>query len=224
MAPNQSKFVDESKSSARKRLSDLFEIPMSKVARGSAVFSDDFAEAMAQGKKVSLPKNLDDIVVEVDEDKENKGIDWNEVLKPVPKSVIDEDEEIKTYREAMMKPKCPRYSGNSGNPFAVFDDAEFDSDGEIVAFHLKCRGTESSLCSHCSGNNNNVWTPDPSPSPPKVKKSQLHKPRAFSKKITKVKKTPLLSCQQMLVNGAFAIPALLMTRKCAKKEGLLLII
>ena len=35
---------------------------MNKIARGTAVFSDDFFEAMAKGKMFSLPKNLDDIV------------------------------------------------------------------------------------------------------------------------------------------------------------------
>jgi len=180
MAPNHSKLVDKSKSSTRKRLSDLFESPMRKVARGSAVFSDDFVEAMAEGKKVPLPKKLDDIVVDVDEDedKENKGIDWNEVLKPVPQSVIDEDEDVKTYSEAMMKAKCPKYERNI---FAVFDNADFYSDGEVKKFNLKCLGNKSSPCSHCSGNNNNVWTPDPSPSPPEVKKSEFAQAKGFYK-------------------------------------------
>ena len=80
MAPNHSERVDKSNSSAGKRLTDLFESPMSKVARGSAVFSDDFNEVMAEGKKVPLPKTLDNIVVDVDEDEENKGIDWDQVL------------------------------------------------------------------------------------------------------------------------------------------------
>ena len=97
-----------------------------------------------------LPKNLDNIVVDVDEDKENKGIDWDEVLKPVPREVIEQDEEVKTYSEAMMKAKCPKCERNI---FSVFDNADFDSDGEIKKFNQKCLGTESSPCSHCSGNN-----------------------------------------------------------------------
>jgi len=172
--------VDVSKSSTRKRLSDLFESPMRKVARGSAVFSDDFVEAMAEGKKVSLPKNLDDVVVDLEEveDKENKVIDWKDVSKPVSQSVIDEDDDVKTYSETMMKAKCPKYERNI---FAVFQNADFDSDGEVKKFNLKCLGTESSPCSHCSGNNINVWTLDPSPSPPVVKKSEFAQAKGFYK-------------------------------------------
>ncbi len=176
MAPTQSKFVDNIKSSTRKRLADLFESPMSKVARGSAVFSDAFVNAVAEGKKVPLPNNLDNVVVDVDEDKENKGIDLDEVLKPVPREVIEQDEEVKTYSEAMMKAKCPKYERNI---FSVFDNADYDSDGETKKFNLKCLGTESSPCSHCSGNNINVWTPDPSP--PEVKKSQFAQAKGFYK-------------------------------------------
>jgi len=73
-----------------------------------------------------------------------------------------------------MKAKCPKCKASF---FAVFDDANFCSDGEIKKFDLKCLGTESSPCSHCSGNNNNVLTPDPSP--PKVKKSEFAQTEGF---------------------------------------------
>lgn len=53
---------------------------MDRIADGTAVFSDDFVAAMAEGKKHPLPKNLDDIVVDCStpkrprksKDKENK--------------------------------------------------------------------------------------------------------------------------------------------------------
>jgi len=46
---------------------------MTKIAKGTAVFSDDYVNAMADGKMTGLPKNLDNIVVDIDEyiDKEN---------------------------------------------------------------------------------------------------------------------------------------------------------
>jgi len=50
----------------------LAKCAINKIARGAAVFSDDFVEAMAAGKDVKLPKNLDDIVVDFGSDDEIK--------------------------------------------------------------------------------------------------------------------------------------------------------
>jgi len=104
----------------------------------------------------------------------DKGIDWNEVLKPVPKSVIKEEEEIKNYSVAMRKAKCPKCQRNR---FKVFEDVDGCSDGEIKSLNLRCIGTESSPCSDCSGNSINVWMPDPSP--PKIKKSEFAQAKGF---------------------------------------------
>ena len=58
---------------------------MAKIARGAAVFSDEFVNAMAEGKKLPM-KSLDDIVEDVHvDDKENEVIDWNKILSACAK-------------------------------------------------------------------------------------------------------------------------------------------
>jgi len=49
----------------KKEFKPVLSSAMDRIANGTAVFSDDFAAAMAEGKKKRLPKNLDDIVVDV---------------------------------------------------------------------------------------------------------------------------------------------------------------
>lgn len=129
------------------------------------MFSDDFVEAMAEGKKFALPKNLDDIIVEVPDEDDDKGIDWDAVLKPIPKEEIAKDEEIRTYQDAMEKAICPKC--DKSNMFKVFDDATWTSDGEEVKhYNVYCQGTESSPCSYCSENEKVVYkTPSPTPKP-----------------------------------------------------------
>ena len=159
MAPNQSKPIGNA--SKKRERHPLAECAMNKIARGAAVFADDYVEAMAEGKKFPLPKNLDDVVVDVDDeddDDDDKGIDWDAVLKPVPKEEIVKDEEVRTHAEAIQKAVCPKYS--SRNPFKVFDDATWCSDGEEVKhFNIFCQGTESSPCSYCS--DKDFKTPSP---------------------------------------------------------------
>jgi len=129
------------------------------------VFSDEFVEAMAEGKKISLPKSLDDIVVDVedDDDDDHKGIDWEAVLKPIPKEEIAKDEEVRNYADAIEKAVCPKYGRN---PLKVFDDATWTSDGEDVKhYNVFCQGTESSPCSYCSDAEKKYKTPSPTPKP-----------------------------------------------------------
>lgn len=135
MAPTHSKPIDDSHPKKRERMS-LAECAMNKVLRGSTVFTDEFVNAMADGKKVPLPKSLDDIVVDVDD----VGIDWNKILQPVPRKIIKEDDEVKAYNKAIKPAKF--HAKYVEDPLRVFDNAEFYSDGEV-----KCWNCSTSSCS-----------------------------------------------------------------------------
>ena len=173
MAPNVAQFFAKKKAAPRP---PLVECAMNKTARGAAVFTDDHVEAMAAGNDVKLPKDLDDIVVDVNDDKSEKGIDWESVLKPVPKEVIAADEEVRTYHDAIEKACCPKYSNN---PFKFFEDATWHSDGlEVKHFNISCQGTESSPCSYCSDDEKPGYkTPSPTP---KVKRTEFAQAKGFN--------------------------------------------
>ena len=171
MAPTHSKPLN------KKRQGSFFDSPMTKIAKGTAVFCDEFANSMAEGKKVPLPKNLDDTVVDVD--KENVGIDWENVLKPIPKEEIAKDEEIRTCQDAMEKAICPKHS--KFNMFKVFDDATWTSDGEEAKhYSICCHGTESSPCSHCSDADKVHKAPSPEAKKPPVKKNTFAQAIGFN--------------------------------------------
>lgn len=141
-----------------KKLSTLLTHPVAKLARGEAVWGDDFAKAMAEGKKPETP------------------IDWDKILKPTSPNVMKKDDSaIITYDDTIHKKMCPKCS-NSGNPFKLFDEARWCSDGEDVkCYNIKCQGTESSPCSFCSDKGKvtrvapGCFAPSPSPSPAKQK-------------------------------------------------------
>ena len=96
----------------KKEMKTVLSTAMERVAEGTAVFSDDFVSAMAEGKKHVLPKNLDDVVVDGDED-----------AKPAcakkPKQSHDDDKE--------NKPK--RQFANFMEEYACYD---YYSDGERI--------------------------------------------------------------------------------------------
>ena len=144
MAPSQSKIMQEGR---KKRVANVMDHPMAKIAKGTAVFSDEYVEAMAAGKNPPLPKRLDDIVV--DDDSSEK-----------------ENEVIRTYCDAEEKACCPKYSNN---PFKFFDDATWTSDGEdIKHYNIFCQGTESSPCSQCSHDSQTKNPPRETPKPKKL--------------------------------------------------------
>jgi len=152
MAPSHSKPIGDGRSKKRALDFGVMDSAMSKVAKGTAVFSDEFAEVMATRKDVQLPKNLDDIVEDVE--KEN----IPETPEPTKKSRI-----------------CPKYH-TSAPVFKVFDDATWYSDGEDVKwYNIKCQGTESNPCSVCSDPQRvtrmkaGEFTPSPTPPPKEVK-------------------------------------------------------
>jgi hypothetical protein len=158
MAPAHSKLT---KNESKKRLGQALEHSMSKISKGTAVFSDEFVNAMAEGKPVPLPKNLDDVVVDIDsEEEDDKNSDkenGNKSLRCTKK--------LKTYKSSLdvedIEP-CPKYARRG--PFAVWEDASYYSDGELKHFNIKCQETESSPCSFCtgdSGDDNYVKTPSP---------------------------------------------------------------
>jgi len=108
-------------------------------------------EAMATGKMKELPKNLDDIIVEVDDAEEEDFVSTRCSKK------------VKTCRSSLDLEGvdlCPKYANRS--VFAVFDDASYYSDGDLKNFNIKCQGKETSPCSLCtgdSGDDNYVKTP-----------------------------------------------------------------
>jgi len=56
MAPNHSKLSGKEPPKRKRDVLKALDPTMNKIARGAAVFSDDFVEAMASGKNVKLPK------------------------------------------------------------------------------------------------------------------------------------------------------------------------
>ena len=80
------------------------------------MWDDDFVKDMADGKK---PKH---------------GGDWDKITKP---NIKDEEEEKespakpRTFDEAKERAVCPKYHDVT-NPFKLFDDAEWCSNGEDV--------------------------------------------------------------------------------------------
>jgi len=157
MAPTHSKLYhddgDKKMPAVAKKRPPLMGCPMNKIARGAAVFTDEYVKVMAAGKDVKLPKNLGDIVVDVDTDKDDasdEAINWDKVLQPNPKEEIAKDEDVRTHCEAIEKTVCPKCS-TKRNIFAFFNDATWASDGEEVKhYNVWCQGTVSSPCSYCS--------------------------------------------------------------------------
>jgi len=161
MAPTHSRpYHDDSdkKMPAKKRL-PLMECAMNKIAQGTAVFTDEHVEAMAPGTDVKLPKNLDDIVDDVDDSGSEEGINWDKILQPIPKEEIAKDDDARTHSEAIEKAVCPKCD-TKRTCFAFFDDATWTSDGEEVQhYNIWCQGTESSPCSCCSESEKKTHTP-----------------------------------------------------------------
>jgi len=157
MAPAHSKPLDRKRAAE----SQFCVSPMSKIAKGCAVFTDDFVDAMAEGRKVALPKNLDEIVVDVDSEKENESDSEKEDSFTIHRC----SKKVKSYKSSLDLEEvdlCPKYGKR--NAFAIWEDASFYSDGELKQFHIKCQETESSPCSFCSGDSgedNYVKTPSP---------------------------------------------------------------
>jgi len=136
----------------------LAECAMNKIARGAAVFSDEFVEAMAAGKMKALPKNLDKIIVDVDSEEDSE-----EEIETAKK--LRCSKKVKSYKSSFdvedIEP-CPKYAKRDA--FAVWEDASYYSDGDVKHFNIKCQGTDSSPCSFCtgdSGDDNYVKTPSP---------------------------------------------------------------
>jgi len=159
------------KKKTKSKPNPLHDHPMNQITRGDLLWDDDFVKDMAEGKK---PKH---------------GGDWAKITKP---NIKDEEEEIespgkpRTFQEAMERAGCPKYHDVS-NPFKLFDDAEWYSDGEDVKwFNIKCGGTETSPCSFCSDKNKvvkvkaGVYTPSPSPVKPPAK-SEFVQAKGYNK-------------------------------------------
>ena len=161
MAPAQSKlagikrtlYVDDEASE-----DGFFDSAMTKIAKGTAVFADDYVDAMADGKTKGLPKNMDDIVVDIDKDKEN-------VKEPrctkKPKAYTPLDAQ-----DVLLCPQCA-----NRNVFAMFDDASYYSDGNVKHYNIGCQGTDASPCSFCDSEG------DKTPSPKKG--SEFVEPAGF---------------------------------------------
>jgi len=130
MAPNHSKLVPEKKALKKvvpnKLKKPVFmKHPIQKLQDGDVVFSDEFVNAMAEGKKHDFKGGFDSILVECLAEKENK--------KPDPEG-----------KRPQGRPKDDRkYS-----PFQKCEDAECYSDGErviensFIADHSYCEEEE----------------------------------------------------------------------------------
>lgn len=160
MAPVQSKLA----SIKRKLCVDdegsehgFFDSPMTKIAKGTAVFADDYVEAMADGKMKGLPKNMDNIVVDIDENENFKQPRCTK--KPKVYTPLDAQDVL----------LCPKY--DKRNVFAMFDDASYYSDGNVKHYNIGCQGTDGSPCSFCDSEG------DKTPSPKKG--SQFVEPAGF---------------------------------------------
>jgi len=158
MAPTHSKPVlGEKKRSAKKaNMASFMKHPIQKLQDGEAVFSDEFVDAMAEGKKFHMKGDFDSILVEVDSEKENENVSRRCSKKPKSyKSSFDvEDVEV-----------CPKYATKRG-VFAVWEDATYYSDGDVKHFNIKCQETDSSPCSFCtghSGDDKDTYVKTPSP-------------------------------------------------------------
>jgi len=147
----------------------LFDHPLNKLMRGDVVWDDAFVDDMAEGKKPAEP------------------IKWDKILKPIDQCVVDKDEVVRTYSDAIERAMCPKYH-DGRKPFQLFDDATWYSDGEDVkCYNIRCLGTESSPCSKCPPNKDKVtrfaagvYTPSPSPAKP-PKKNGLVEANGFNK-------------------------------------------
>jgi len=156
MAPVQSKPI---KNGSKKRLGDVLEPSMSKISKGTAVFADNFVDAMADGKAVPLPKNLDDVIVDVDSEEED---DNNNEKENNSRRCTKKVQSYKSSFDFEDIEPCPKYAKRG--PFAVWEDASCYSDGEVKLFNIKCQETDSSPCLFCtgdSGDDNYVKTPSP---------------------------------------------------------------
>jgi len=124
MAPVHSKIYhdDGDKERPSEKRPPLMECAMNKIAQGAAVFKEECVEAMAEGKDAKLPKNLDDIVVNVesDDDGREKSINCDKVLQPIPKGQIVMDEEVRTCSHAIEKAVCPKCNAKRNRHVCVF--------------------------------------------------------------------------------------------------------
>jgi len=161
MAPAQSKLASKKRaySSDSSHTDDeygcaILDHPMRKIANGTAVFSDDYVNAMADGTMKCLPKKMDDIVVDVDSEKENRCTKKMKSYTPLDS------------QDVLL---CPKY-GNR-DIFALFDDASYYSDGNVKHYNITCQGTDSSPCSFCISDEEKR-TPSP--------KNQFVKPKGFN--------------------------------------------
>jgi len=109
----------------------LFDHPLNQLIHGDVLWDNDFVNDMAEGKKPAEP------------------IKWDKILKPINQCVINQDKEVRTYSESFEKAMCPKHH-DDGQPFQLFDDATWCSDGEDVKhYNIRCLGTESSPYSKC---------------------------------------------------------------------------
>jgi len=150
------------------RVGSIFDHPIPKLSRGDVLWDDDFVDDMAEGKQPTTP------------------INWDKILKPIDENIIKQDEDVRTYEEAIEKAVCPKYSRN---PFQFFDDATWTSDGEEVKhYNIFCQGTESSPCSQCSEDSRTKNPPRKKPKTEdanvkeaKVKGNELVQAKGFNK-------------------------------------------
>jgi len=90
MAPSHSKPIGNGRNKKRALNFGVMDSAMSKVAKGTAVFSDEFVEWMATSKDVKLPKNLDDIIEGVEKEnspvtpKVSKKVAFAQSIMPLP--------------------------------------------------------------------------------------------------------------------------------------------
>ena len=151
----------------KKKHHPLFDHPLNQFSRGDALWDDEFVEAIAKGKKPAEP------------------INWDKILKPIDKNVIQADVEVKTYTKAIEKitayldacekAVCPKHSKT---PFKFFDDATWTSNGEEVKhYNSFCQGTESSPCSQCSEDSQ---TKNPPQKKAKTNKNELVQAKGFN--------------------------------------------
>ena len=160
MAPTHSKPLD------RKRVGTFLNSPMAKIAKGTAVFLDDFVNGMAEGKKPSLPKYLNDLVVDINDEEEEEEA---KVLQPIDDNIVAKKKKIIKCTYDKLEDMhdedklCPKH--NDRDPFALWSNATHHSDGELNHFNVACQGTESGPCSFCA---EDPKTPEASPVKPKT--------------------------------------------------------
>jgi len=160
-----------------KKMKFVLSTAMDRVADGTAVFSDDFVAAMAEGKKHPLPKNLDDIVVDVnkdakpscakkakrngDDDKENepKREFSNFMEEYASYDYYSAGERIMTHRKN-VNVKTEEKEDDDVKPAAVEknvraveekqEEEKKDEDTEAIDEYLEVPEWYSKICVHCN--------------------------------------------------------------------------